>query len=61
MPFRLVSLASGAPEHAVRAGLLPGAHQDPFDRMLIAQAHAENVPIISNDAAFDSYKVRRLW
>jgi len=48
-------------EHAVRAGSLPGPHRDPFDRMLIAQAQAENIPIISNDAAFDSYRVRRLW
>src|SRR3954454_21865459 len=35
-------------EHAIRAGLLPGPHKDPFDRMLIAQAQAENMPIISN-------------
>ena len=48
-------------EHAVRAGLLPGPHKDPFDRMLIAQAQAENIPIISNDAAFDEYRVHRIW
>jgi PIN domain nuclease of toxin-antitoxin system len=48
-------------DHAVRAGLLPGPHKDPFDRMLIAQALAENLPILSNDAAFDTYSVRRLW
>jgi PIN domain nuclease of toxin-antitoxin system len=48
-------------DHAVRAGLLPGPHKDPFDRMLIAQAQAENLPILSNDAAFDTYTVRRLW
>jgi len=48
-------------EHALRAGLLPGPHKDPFDRMLIAQAIAENIPILSADVAFDSYKVRRLW
>jgi PIN domain nuclease of toxin-antitoxin system len=48
-------------DHAVRAGLLPGPHKDPFDRMLIAQAQAENIPILSNDAAFDTYNVRRLW
>ena len=48
-------------EHAVRAGLLPGPHKDPFDRMLIAQAHAEGVPIVSNESAFDAYGVRRLW
>jgi len=48
-------------DHAVRAGLLPGPHKDPFDRMLIAQAQAENLPILSNDSAFDAYSVRRLW
>lgn len=48
-------------EHGIRAGLLPGPHRDPFDRMLIAQALAENVPIVSNDRALDGYGVRRLW
>jgi PIN domain nuclease of toxin-antitoxin system len=40
---------------------LPAIHKDPFDRMLIAQASAENVPIVSNDRAFDHYDVERLW
>jgi len=48
-------------DHAIRAGLLPGPHKDPFDRMLIAQSQAENVPIVSNDAAFDQYRIRRIW
>ena len=48
-------------DHVVRAGLLPGPHLNLFDRMLIAQAVAENIPLISNDAAFDSYTVRRMW
>ena len=48
-------------EHGIRAGLLPGLHKDPFDRMLIAQAQAENIPIISNEAVFEGYGVRRLW
>jgi PIN domain nuclease of toxin-antitoxin system len=48
-------------EHGIRAGLLPGPQKDPFDRMLIAQAQAENVPILSNDRALDGYGVRRLW
>jgi len=48
-------------DHAIRAGLLPGPHKDPFDRMLIAQSQAENVPILSNDKALDAYRVRRLW
>ena len=48
-------------DHGIRAGLLPGPHRDPFDRMLIAQALAENIPIVSNDRALDGYGVRRLW
>jgi len=48
-------------EHAIRAGLLPGPHKDPFDRMLIAQALSENLPIVSNDRALDAYGVLRLW
>jgi len=48
-------------EHGIRAGLLPGPHQVPFNRMLIAQALAENVPIVSNDRALDGYGVNRLW
>ena len=48
-------------EHAIRAGLLAGIHKDPFDRMLIAQAQAENVPLISNEELLDSYGVRRIW
>jgi PIN domain nuclease of toxin-antitoxin system len=48
-------------DHGIRAGSLPGPHKDPFDRMLIAQALAEDVPIVSNDRALDGYGVRRLW
>jgi PIN domain nuclease of toxin-antitoxin system len=48
-------------EHGVRAGLLPGPHRDPFDRMLVAQAQTENIPIISADSVFDGFRVRRLW
>ncbi len=47
--------------HAVRAGLLPGPHRDPFDRMLIAQSQAENVPIISRETIFDGYNLNRYW
>jgi PIN domain nuclease of toxin-antitoxin system len=48
-------------EHAVQAGLPPGLHKDPFDRMLIAQAQLENAAIVSNDKIFDSYGVARIW
>lgn len=36
-------------------------HKDPFDRLLVAQSLAEQIPIIGNDAAFDAYGVARLW
>jgi len=48
-------------DHGIRAGLMPGPHRDPFDRMLAAQCLAESLPLVSNDSAFDAYGVRRLW
>ncbi len=48
-------------DHGIRAGLLPGPQKDPFDRMLISQAQAENVPIVTNERSFESYGVRRVW
>ena len=48
-------------EDAIRAGLLPGHHKDPFDRLLAAQCQAESIPIISNDKIFELYGVRRIW
>ena len=56
--FELLQISA---DHGIRAGLLPLVHKDPFDRLLAAQAQAENLPIISNDAIFDAYGVRRLW
>lgn len=47
--------------HAQRAGSLPGPHRDPFDRMLIAQAQAEHLPLATNEHLFDGYGVRRIW
>lgn len=47
--------------HGQVAGGLPGPHRDPFDRMLIAQAIIEDLTLVSNEQAFDSYGVRRLW
>lgn len=47
--------------HADRAGSLPGEHRDPFDRMLIAQAQAEAIPIVSNESVFDGFGVARIW
>lgn len=48
-------------DDAARAGRLPGLHRDPFDRVLIAQALARDMAIVSADRVFDGYGVRRLW
>ncbi len=40
--------------HALRAGSLPIAHRDPFDRMIMAQAEIENLPVITYDEAFQT-------
>ncbi|MEA5564566.1 type II toxin-antitoxin system VapC family toxin [Anabaena sp. UHCC 0399] len=47
--------------HVSTVSQLPLHHRDPFDRMLIAQAIAENIPILSADAIFDTYPIQRLW
>jgi len=47
--------------HGIRAGFLPGPQRDPFDRMLIAQAQAENLTMVSNELSFDNYGIRRDW
>lgn len=40
---------------------LPLHHRDPFDRLIVAQAKAERLPIISVDPALDAYDVQRIW
>ncbi|HYE28584.1 MAG TPA: type II toxin-antitoxin system VapC family toxin [Allosphingosinicella sp.] len=47
--------------HAALAGTLDHPHGDPFDRLLIAQARIEGVPIVSNEALFDGFGVERVW
>ncbi len=56
--FRRLAIST---DHALRAGLLPLLHRDPFDRMLVAQAQALNSPVVSADAVFDRYGVQRIW
>jgi PIN domain nuclease of toxin-antitoxin system len=52
-----VAALSMTHQHSLRAGALPGHHRDPFDRMLIAQAQLEALPIMTADAVFSSYDV----
>jgi PIN domain nuclease of toxin-antitoxin system len=40
---------------------MPMHHKDPFDRLIISQALAEQIPVVSVDLEFDAYGVTRLW
>lgn len=46
-----------AHSHALQVAALPSEHRDPFDRLLIAQAQVEDVPIVTVDPTFDRYDV----
>jgi PIN domain nuclease of toxin-antitoxin system len=43
--------------HALAAATLPRHHDDPFDRMLIAQAQLEGLTVVTRDSAFRAYGV----
>ena len=47
--------------HAERAGRLPTHHRDPFDRMLVAQAQAEGLTVVTGDPKIRRYDVHLLW
>ncbi len=47
--------------HAILASALPLHHRDPFDRMLIAQAIAEDMMLVSADPMFRQYEVSMIW
>lgn len=48
-------------EHCTRVAELPLHHRDPFDRMLVAQAEHEGVPILTADPKLAAYDVELLW
>lgn len=47
--------------HALRAGLLPPHHEDPFDRMLVAQAQVEGMVLLTNDPLLSRYEASIEW
>jgi PIN domain nuclease of toxin-antitoxin system len=47
--------------HTSRLIALPYHHKDPFDRLLVAQALTEDMPLVSSDSMLDAYGVRRIW
>jgi PIN domain nuclease of toxin-antitoxin system len=48
-------------DHVSLVATLPFHHRDPFDRLLIAQAIIEKMPVVGIDSAFDEYGVKRVW
>lgn len=69
LPFSLGDLIRRArlfplpimPEHAEAAGRLPGPHRDPWDRIMMAQAMAEQCRVVTIDKVFSDYKIPVLW
>lgn len=49
------------PRHTDLLTTMPLHHRDPFDRLLVAQALVEAIPLVSNDPTLDAYGVNRLW
>ncbi len=47
--------------HLIQVSTLPSNHRDPFDRLIIAQAIVERMPVVSADPAFDAYAIQRFW
>ncbi len=56
--FELLPIAL---EHAAAVRELPFHHRDPFDRLIAAQARAEEIPLVSSDPVFSKYGVKRIW
>ena len=58
LSFEHVSVLSIEISHAVRLASLPFHHRDPFDRLLIAQAQVENLPLTTSDSRLEKYDVQ---
>lgn len=47
--------------HIGQIAVMPFHHRDPFDRLIVAQALVEKLPIVGRDQSFDNYDVQRIW
>ena len=65
VPSRIVRLGLKALpieiRHALHVHTLPRIHRDPFDRLLVAQAQLERLPILTSDANIARYDVEVIW
>ena len=48
-------------DHALHVARIPPIHRDPFDRLLVAQAQIEGIPILTADPAIAQYDVETIW
>jgi PIN domain nuclease of toxin-antitoxin system len=56
-----IHLLTILPDHVLGVVGLPAAHKDPFDRLLVAQAVAEGMELVTADPVFAHYPVRVFW
>jgi len=49
------------PKHLFQLSNLPMHHNDPFDRLIIAQSKSENMPVVTSDDKFSEYSITRIW
>jgi PIN domain nuclease of toxin-antitoxin system len=56
-----IEVLSIKPEHPDEQRSLSFHHRDPFDRLIIAQAIQEGMPVVSRDEAFPDYPAQRVW
>jgi PIN domain nuclease of toxin-antitoxin system len=56
--FRILPIE---PKHTAMLTTMPLYHRDPFDRLLVAQASIEGIPLVSADARLDAYGITRIW
>jgi PIN domain nuclease of toxin-antitoxin system len=61
MAHNQFSILSIEPKHTAALTTLPFHHRDPFDRLLVAQAMVEQIPLVSYDPVLDAYPITRLW
>ena len=59
--FNRIEILDITVDSLIKLTTLPFHHRDPFDRLIIAQALVEELPIIGADAAFDAYGISREW
>lgn len=56
-----VELLPVTARHADLVASLPLHHRDPFDRLLVAQATAENIPLVTSDKSLRRYDIEVIW